>query len=237
MSGNHQNGNVNGHDAQDAKIKARNRRLMILALWVPLLFTLVLAYLAYQGQRVRDLDSQWVLHTVLVRNQIGYLNSLVVDVETAERGYLLTENTNFLSPYDNALQKIPDQIQSLALLIADNPKQVAAAARLQDLIADKLSLAAQSLALARQGNFPGAIQIVKVGRGKQIMDVIRPLIEAMNAEEDRLLIIREKTFTSQANLQNTLMIGLVSVDIALIMGATFLMLRLQRLRRKADARQ
>jgi PAS domain S-box-containing protein len=62
------------------------------------------------------------------------------------------------------------------------------------------------------------------------------LIEAMNAEEDRLLIIREKTFTSQANLQNTLMIGLVSVDIALIMGATFLMLRLQRLRRKADAR-
>jgi PAS domain S-box-containing protein len=236
MSGNHQNGTVNGHDAPDEKIKARNRRLMILALWVPLLFTLVLGYLAYQGQRIRDLDSQWVLHTVVVRNQIGYLNSLVKDVETSERGYLLTENTNFLSPYDIALQKIPDQIQSLALLIADNPKQVVAVARLQYLIADKLSQAAQSLVLARQGNFPGAIDIVKNGRGKQIMDAIRPLIEAMNAEEDRLLIIREKSFTSQANLQNTLMIGLVSVDIALIMGATFLMLRLQRLRRKADAR-
>src|ERR1700691_4695408 len=101
--------------------KNRKRQLMMLALWIPLMITLVLAFLAQQSQHSRDLDSQWVLHSVEVKNQIEHLNSLVKDVETGERSYLLTEQTNFLASYEKALKEIPGQSQSLALLIADNP--------------------------------------------------------------------------------------------------------------------
>jgi PAS domain S-box-containing protein len=235
MNNNHQNGGVNGSATRTERDKTIIRWLMLLALWIPLTFTLILALMAYQGQRLRDVDSQWVAHTLAVKVQLEQLNSLVKDVETSQRGYLLTENTNFLAPYEKARQQIPAQLQNLASLIVDNPKQVAATAQLQTLIAEKLAIAAQSLSLAGQGKFSEAIQMVKSGKGKQVMDEIRPQVDLMIAEEDRLLTVREKVFNSQVTFQNYLITGLVSVDIALILFATILIQRLKKSRRKADA--
>ena len=208
---------------------------MIVALWVPLIFTLILALLAHQGQRAHDLDSHWVLHTVQVKDQLEHLNSLVKDVETSQRGYLLTQNQSFLGLYEKALKEIPGQIQNIAVLTSDNPVQVTATAHLQSLIADKLSTAAQSLSLAQQGNVSDAIQVVKTGEGRQLIDEIRSQLDAMVAEEDRLLIVREDVFAAQVKLQSNLMTALVSVDVALIVGVTFLLLRLQISRQKSDA--
>jgi PAS domain S-box-containing protein len=213
----------------------RNRWLMIVALWVPLLFTLILASLAHSGQKAHDLDSRWVLHTVQVKDQLEHLSALVKDVETSQRGYLLTQNVSFLDLYEAALKEIPGQIQGIAVLTSDNPTQVRATAHLQALIADKLSTAAQSLALAREGNVSGAIQVVRTGEGPQLIDEIRTQVDAMMAEEDRLLALRESEFSSQVRVQSKLMTGLVSLDIALIFGVTFLMGRMQRSRWKADA--
>jgi PAS domain S-box-containing protein len=207
---------------------------MIVALWVPLLFTLILALFAHQGQRVHDLNSRWMLHSVQVKDQLEQLNSLVKDVETSQRGYLLTQNPSFLSLYEKALKEIPGQIQSIAVLTSDNPTQVAATTRLQTLIANKLSTAAQSVSLAQQGNVSGASLVVTTGDGPQLIDEIRSQLNAMVAEEDRELVLRENMFTSQVNIQSELMTWLVSVDVALILGVTFLLLRLQVSRRKAD---
>jgi PAS domain S-box-containing protein len=218
-----------------ARQMERNRWLMIVALWVPLLFTLILAFLAHSGQEAHDLDSRWVLHTVQVKDQLEHLSSSVKDVETSQTGYLLTQNASFLTLYEKALKEIPGQIQNIAVLTSDNPTQVAATAHLQALIADKLSTAAQSLSLAQQGNVTDAIQVVKTGEGPQLIDEIRAQVDAMIAEEDRLLVLRESVFSSQVRVQTRLITVLVSVDIALIFGVTFLMGRMQRSQWKVDA--
>ena len=126
-----------------------NRGLMIAALWAPLVFTLAVVYLALAGQHARDVDAHWVLHTVEVKDEVEHLNSLVLDIGAGERGYLLTGDASFLPLYKNALKEIPAQSDKLAQLIEDNPTQVAAAAQLQVLIAEKLSVAAQALSLAQ----------------------------------------------------------------------------------------
>ncbi len=218
-----------------AKQAGRSRGVMIVALWVPLLFTFVLALLAHFGQKAHDTDSHWVLHTVQVKDQLEHLNSLVKDVETSQRGYLLTQNPSFLALYESALKDIPGQIQSIAVLTADNPVQTTATLHLQALIADKLSTAAQSLTLAQQGDVPGAIQVVKTGDGPQLIDQIRTQLDAMVAEEDRLLVLRENAFTSQGKIQGDLMTGLIWLDLVLIAGVTFFLLRLQVSRQKSDA--
>jgi PAS domain S-box-containing protein len=212
----------------------RNRWLMIVALWVPLLFTLILAFLAHSGQEAHDLDSHWVLHTVQVKDELEHLSALVKDVETSQRGYLLTQNVSFLSLYESALKEIPAKIQSIAVLTSDNPTQVAATGQLQTLIADKLSTADQSLSLAQHGNTTEAIQIIETGDGPQLIDRIRSQVDAMVAEEDRLLILREEVFTAQVRTQGHLMTWLVLIDVALILGVTFFLLRLQISRQKAD---
>jgi len=212
------------------------RWVMVAALWIPLMFTLVLAFLAQQGQHSRDLASLWVLHTVEVKDQLEQLKSLVEDVETSQRGYLLTGNASFLTLNEQARNAIPGQNQRLALLIVDNPRQVAAAEHLRTLIAGKLAIVARSLLLAQQGKLSDAIQIVKNGKGQELMGEIRPQVSAMEAEENRLLAARQNVLASEVEAQKSLMIGLISVEVAVIVGATLLMQRLRTSRQKADVR-
>ncbi len=227
------------YSRQAVKENPRNGNLWvtIFALWVPLALTLILVFLAQEGQHARDLDAHWVLHSVEVKDQVDHLHNLIEDVETCERGYLLTGDISYLTGYEKALQEIPGQNQSLALLVADNSQQVAAAANLQSLIADKLSVTAQSVSLAQQNKNFDAIQLMKNGQGKLLMDEIRSQVDAMEAEEDRLFIARENAFTSRVTAQKDLMSGLVLADIALIVGLTLLMRRLQQSREKAGTEQ
>ena len=212
------------------------RRMIVIALWIPLVFMLLLVYLAFRGQHIRDVDAQWILHSVQVKDRVNRLHDLIEEVETSERGYLLTGDTSYLEIYEKALERIPDQNQSIALLISDNPRQVPAAAKLQSLATDKLSVAAQTLSLARQDKNLEAIQVVKSGQGKRLMDEIRLQTEAMEAEEDRLLNLRQHAFASQVRFQKNEMIGLVSVQIALMVGLTLVIQCLRKSQRTAHGR-
>ncbi len=213
-----------------------NRWLIVCALWSPLLFTLILLFLAITGQRARDVDAKWVLHTVEVKDQVGHLDSLVKDVEGGERGFLLTGDESFLPLYENALKEIPTQSDKLAHLIEDNPTQVANAANLQALIAEKLSIAAQALSVAQQEKLPETFEMYRDTQGKALNDEIRAQVEAMTAEENRLLAAREAAFTSQVKSERNEMIGLVTVEIVLILGLTLLMLRSRKLQLTAEVR-
>jgi PAS domain S-box-containing protein len=213
-----------------------NRWLIPLALWTPLIFTLVLVFLANQEQHLRDVDAQWILHTVQVKDQLGKLDSLIKDVETSQRGYLLTGDASYLGLYEKALNKIPGQSQNLAHLVADNPKQVEAFTNLDLLIANRLSVSARSVSLAQQGRITDAVQVVKDGGEKQLMDEISSQVDAMAVEEDRLLTLRDEAFAAQVKFQKNEMLGLVSVEIALIVGLMIFIRRLRKLQLTADAR-
>jgi len=205
-------------------------------MWLPLIFTLAVVYLAFAGQHARDLNAQWVLHTVEVKDQVEHLNSLVRDIGAGERGYLLTGDASLLPLYENALKEIPTQSDQLAHLIEDNPRQVTAVANLQTLIAEKLSIAAQALSSAQKEKLPETMEMYRDTQGKSLNDEIRAQVEAITAEEDRLLSERENVFTSQVKSERNEMIGLVAVEIALIIGLTLLMHRLRKLQLTADAR-
>jgi len=208
--------------------------LLIAALWVPLLFTVILAFLAYRDRISHDGDTEWILHTLEVKDQLEDLNSRVKDVENYQKGYLLDGNASFLAAFEKTLPEIAGQSRTLAVLVADNFKQVAAAEHLRGLISAELSAAAQSVALAQQGKNAEAVRILTKGRG-ELEDEIAAEVNAMTAEETRLLAVRERTAASGENIQNDSMFGLVVTDIALIMGVTLLMLRVQKSRRMAEA--
>src|SRR5690349_17748056 len=49
--------------------------------------------------------------------------SLVQDAETGQRGYLITNDDAYLTPYRAAIEAIPKQLQRLKPLVSDNPSQ------------------------------------------------------------------------------------------------------------------
>jgi CHASE3 domain sensor protein len=134
---------------------------------------------------------------VEVKDEVEHLHSLVRDIGAGERGYSLTGDPSFLPLYENALREIPAETDKIARLIEDNPTQVAALARLHLLIAEKLSIAAQALSQARENRTPANLEASRDTQGKPLNDEIRAQVEAMTAEEDRLLAGREHAFSSQ----------------------------------------
>ena len=66
---------------------------------------------------------QWVDHTDLVLDQSGHLLKLLVDMESAKRGYIATGDENFLPTYLEGTRRFEFEFQTLNQLVADNAEQ------------------------------------------------------------------------------------------------------------------
>ena len=69
-------------------------------------------------------SAKWVKHSHEVIIQAHLIEKLIIDLETGQRGYLITGNENFLEPYDKAEARLNDVFVNLSISVADNPPQV-----------------------------------------------------------------------------------------------------------------
>jgi methyl-accepting chemotaxis protein len=138
-------------------------------------------------------SSYWVIHTQKVRGELRALMSALQDTEIGQRGYLLTDNKDYLKPYIDALQEIPTVLSELQRLTADNENQQQRIGDLRQLIDDKLAELKETIELHDAGTPDEALAVVKTNRGKDTMDDIREVVREMIDEENRLLENREST--------------------------------------------
>ena len=128
----------------------------------------------------------WVLHSERVRFQIGRVVQLLTDVETAARGFAISQDEEFLKPYREAVPELPAAMNDLTDFVADNPGQSAMAARLRNLVEARVAHAEQVIAHTRSGDLAGARALVAGGSGMQTMDFARQSAIEMQSEEARL---------------------------------------------------
>ena len=139
-------------------------------------------------------------HTLRVENQLTTVLARLEDAETGPRGYLLTGREDYLAPYDNAVARLNADFDTLDRMVADEPRQAAAARRLRAVADQRETSIRQVLELYRQGDRAGAIAIVRQGHGKVLMDQIRTIVIDMKAEEEGLLAKRSAATQKQASL-------------------------------------
>ena len=132
----------------------------------------------------------WLVHTQRVRLELGRILQLLTDIETSERGYVVSHDGQFLEPYESALPVLPTELSRLKQLIADNPAQLSGFARLEALAQERAALAQQAVGLAQGGDFAAARALITTAPGKRSMDAARDLLSQMQSEEERLLAIR-----------------------------------------------
>jgi PAS domain S-box-containing protein len=101
------------------KFKRRLRRVIA----VPLLVTISLAGFLLWETFDLNRSLQWVDHTDLVLDQSGHLLKLLVDMESAKRGYITTGDENFLPTYLEGTKQFDSEFQALNQLVADSPAQ------------------------------------------------------------------------------------------------------------------
>jgi signal transduction histidine kinase len=134
--------------------------------------------------------SDWVEHTNQVLLNLENIISLLKDAETGQRGYLLTEDEEFLEPYIGSYYNIIQRYKETRQLTLDNPRQQAKMDTLISLINRRFGFLNRALAAEKMGD-PGRATLLPITRqGKQVMDQIRQLIKRMQAEEIRLKGVR-----------------------------------------------
>ncbi|MEH2171716.1 sensor histidine kinase [Nostoc sp.] len=161
-------------------------------------------------------NAQWVTHTREVLEKTKEVMSEIKDVETGQRGYLLTGKERYLEPYHAATGEIAQKLKTLRQLTADNPNQQQRLDRLEPLITRKLVLIEQTIN-ARSKNLESALQIVQTDQGQQIMEEIRMLTTAMENEENELLKQRSMEANASAH-QTTLLTIFGSIIASAIVG-------------------
>src|SRR5579871_2805701 len=107
------------------------------------------ALLTKRQRDVQVTNERWVLHTRQVLYELQQTESLLLDAETGQRGYLLTGRPNYLAPYNRAIAEVDQHLANLHRLTTDNPAEQANADQLGKLADDKLKELADTIALYR----------------------------------------------------------------------------------------
>jgi CHASE3 domain sensor protein len=89
------------------------------------------------------------------------------DAETGQRGYLLTGDESYLSPYLQGVQDLDDTVLHLPQVVANDEKSLELVRRIEHATTGKVT------ELARSGNLTAAIALVQTNEGKRYMDSLR----------------------------------------------------------------
>ncbi len=194
----------------------------------------VYSYLGIQGQ---ESTNRWVIHTHEVLENLEHLVKLFDDAETGARGFVLTGEDRFLEPYTAAVQMIPQDLDAITVLTADNHAQQESIAELKKISAEKLDILQRFIGLRRSGGLDAALPEIKSERGRRKMDEIRLLVDRMESRERQLLDQRDRE-ARQVALHSSWAVALgVILSLLVLAAAAIFLTRTMRLTaRPAESR-
>lgn len=131
-----------------------------------------------------------IVHSHEVLNELKDIEVSLIDLETGQRGYIITGDLKYLEPYNTNLFTLNSKVDFLQKMTADNPSQTKRINVLKEMILIKLSVLNTAIDVRNNNGFEAVKLIIEAGGGKVIMDKIRVQILKIRDEELRLLDIR-----------------------------------------------
>ncbi|WP_051303606.1 CHASE3 domain-containing protein [Psychromonas aquimarina] len=152
---------------------------------IPIALVLLFGSINYFGISSLLNTFDWVNHTHKVISSSTEIEKLIIDLESGQRGFLITGKESFLQPYHSAKNQLDDKINALKELVSDNPPQVQRINDIKKLINLWSEKAGQREIDERKKVQTGAKdadylqEILKKGTGKQILDELREHLQMM----------------------------------------------------------
>jgi signal transduction histidine kinase len=159
-----------------------------------------------------------------IRSRTSRLLTLLLDAETGQRGFLLTQDPRYLEPYEAARRQIAPDIERLKQLHRSDPEQEKAVDDLSRAVSDRLAELGQTIALTQAGSTSAALDVVKTDRGRESMEAARKTLSGLLAHADIRLRgdIEDMTsgarYLSFATIAGSLFLFLVGLGSFFIVG-------------------
>ncbi len=180
---------------EPTSIREQDRRLMLLK--VIALFSvaalLVLLAFSYRNLAGYVTQNEEIRRSAEVVTELGEVLSLVKDAETGTRGFLLTNDNDYLQPYDEATRTIAGHIDGLAKLLESDTASRAALGRMRSLIDQRMDHLEARISDQRGGlSTPGRPDLALLRKGKESMDLVRKEQHALVTRYSLLLRHQEE---------------------------------------------
>lgn len=201
----------------------KDRGKILFSFCVAIAVLCAVALSIYSNFAQMNRQKQRVDHTYAVISALQELMSNLKDIQSSQRGYIITGMEDYLAPYYIALPKIDDQVREIAKMISDNPKQLEDMKNLNEHVRDRLDTTDRIIGIFQKQGQAAAMAEVKQGLGKREMDEIRLIVAEMVGREQALLTVRR---TSVENAFNITMYAAVSGLLVCIgiLSAVFMMM-------------
>jgi CHASE3 domain sensor protein len=142
------------------------------------------AYLAVNHLRQMQKLTALTLESSMIQGEISAVLKDLTDMETGQRGYLLTGDTSYLQPYTDAKSRMGSDFAGLHLGLANRAeRERSMELQVESLASSKQAEMERSITLRQQGYRRRAFKLVDSDEGKEYMDKARELLSSLSGAE------------------------------------------------------
>ena len=166
------------------------------------------AYLAINRLGLIQKSAANTLESSKIQANISAVLQTLTDMETGERGYLLTGNSDYLLPYTDGKNRIASDFASLRSGLANRTEQERTIeSKLESLVASKQAEMERAISLRQQGYRKRAFNLVDTNEGRDYMDEARKLTSSLSSAESSSFarFDRERTDSQSKALSETVL--------------------------------
>jgi len=160
-------------------------RKAALQIGVPALLAFIAwnAYLAVNHlQRVQK-TAALTLESSAIQAELSGVFRDLTDMETGQRGYLLTGDPAYLQPYTDAKGRIEAGFVSLRAGLANRQREQSLESQLESLARSKQAEMERTITLRQQGYRHRSFKLVDTNEGKDYMDEVRRIASSLYSAE------------------------------------------------------
>lgn len=190
-----------------------------------LLFAILLVALSifsYKHINQQAETSDWIAHSYLVKLRLENAFVTLQRAESAQRGYILTRDSNFVSRFFQAKSMIPAKLGEIDSLVAYNPEQAGNFKKTRMLFNSRIKYLEMVLDTAFTVSAPILDELLI--KGKELMDSLSNQITTMNNLEELTLTRRISENKQEKQNSSTFILAFSLLSISVLM-LTFLTLK------------
>jgi CHASE3 domain sensor protein len=149
-----------------------------------LVLVVVNAYFALNHLKQLQRLAALTIESSQIQANVAAVLKDLTDMETGQRGYLLTADDSYLQPYNDAKSRIAADLATLReQLSTRSDRSVATLSQLESLATSKQDEIERSINLRQQGYRRRAFRLIDSNEGMQYMTQARSLLSSLSTEE------------------------------------------------------
>lgn len=198
---------------------------IVISFSVAMLLLLLTGLYLYFSARKYNETTAWVSHSQHVIAEARGVLSLVQEIESSQRGYVVTGDEDFLLPYTRAKSRI-DSLGSLtSSLITDNSEQQALFRKIKKVYQAKIDFSTSVVETYKNEGSEAAVALMKTQRGEDYMAELRNDVSVFVKNEESLLKSRLETANGQFDQVVGIILGIVILAIVILLTTLFFFIK------------